>query len=303
MSILRTCGLSVRYGKVTALDGINIELKPFEILGLLGPNGAGKSTLLHALAGIIPPDAGDVCWSGEPSLGYCPQSDMIWDDLTAAYQLQMMARLHGLSRAQARRRTEELLCFTGLESRGGCRGRQLSGGMRRLLSLAMALVHDPEVILLDEVEAGLDIINRCNLRKLIQKLAGQGRSIIVATHDVEEIEKLASRLILLDAGRVLVCERVSALLSEGNTTVSLDISSSSGDQVQMRLHRYLKNNAEIKAEQNGGEIKITTRDPMRTLAELHETLRGSGAGVQGVSVAPASLEDVVRGVLKEKGGG
>lgn len=202
--------LSKRFGDIVAVDSLCLELRPGEILGLLGPNGAGKSTTINMVCGLLAPDSGRVLLDGEElgrdgrrrAIGYCPQAVVVWDRLTCIEQLEYVGRLYGIDKASARRSGASLLAALGLEEKAGRQARTLSGGMQRRLNIALALVHDPELVVLDEPEAGLDPQSRALVRDYIRGLSRR-KTVIVATHNMDEAERMADRVAIVDRGRLL----------------------------------------------------------------------------------------------------
>jgi ABC-2 type transport system ATP-binding protein len=210
-AVLRVSDLSKSFGDVRAVDGLSFEVRRGEIFGLLGPNGAGKTTTLKLVCGLLRPDGGSIFIQG--SIGLSPQSIMIWDTLTCAEQLAFMGRMHDIDAKRSRRRADELLEAFGLEEKRNKLGRTLSGGMQRRLNIALALVHDPEVLFLDEPQAGLDPQSRVLVRERIRALADGGTTVVLTTHDMEEAEKLSDRVCIIDRGRVLAQDTVEGMRS------------------------------------------------------------------------------------------
>jgi len=211
--VLRARGLVKRYGARTALAGVDLELDRGECLGLLGPNGAGKTTFLRLLLGHTPPTAGSLEVLGLPvprrarearaRLGVVPQHDNLDPDFTVEENLRAYAAYFGLPRREAEARLPELLRFAALEGRAGARIHQLSGGMQRRLTLARALVNDPELLILDEPTTGLDPQARQLLWQRLRELLGRGKTLLLTTHYMEEAERLCDRVVVMDAGRIL----------------------------------------------------------------------------------------------------
>jgi ABC-2 type transport system ATP-binding protein len=199
--LLDARGLRHRYGDLQALGGVDLALHPGTITGLLGPNGAGKTSLLRILCGLLKPMGGQVHQRGP--IGWCPQELAVWPDLTCQEQLLFLGSAWRLPRGQRRARAAELLRAVDLEGRAHTLAAHLSGGMKRRLSIALALVHDPGVLILDEPEVGLDPTSRGALRQLLRRLAGQGRAVLLSTHNLFEVQEVAHQVILLDKGRVL----------------------------------------------------------------------------------------------------
>jgi ABC-2 type transport system ATP-binding protein len=231
---LRASALTKRYGDLLAVDALSFDVVRGEILGFLGPNGAGKTTSLKMLCGLLRPDAGRVETYGRHappgrssvpvSIGVAPQTTATWDALTCFEQLDFMGRMYGLTAAVARRRATELLDVFGLTEKSHKLGRTLSGGMQRRLNIALALVHTPEILFLDEPQAGLDPQSRVLVRDYIRSLAGS-MTIVLTTHDMEEAEKLSDRVCIIDRGKLLVLdsvERIKAGIGEGDRERTLE---------------------------------------------------------------------------------
>jgi ABC-2 type transport system ATP-binding protein len=207
----------LRGAPFAALQGVSFEVDPGEGLGLMGPNGAGKSTLLRLIAGLLVPSHGHlrVCgidtregWTAVVrKIGYVPAEEGAHDSsISVREHLAWYAALHGLVRAEGLRRADELLERVGLSAHARRRARELSTGMRRRLSLARALLGDPQVLLLDEPTRGVDPAGAIVFHQYLRSLLGEGRSIVVATHDREEARALCARVGVLDHGRLLSLE-------------------------------------------------------------------------------------------------
>ncbi|HBB91549.1 MAG TPA: ABC transporter ATP-binding protein [Bacteroidales bacterium] len=203
--------LTKRYGEQVAVDQVSLEVNPGEILGFLGPNGAGKTTAIRMICGLLKPDEGQVLFNGLPLneipggkslLGVCPQENVHWERLTCLEQMVFMGEMYGLSHGESSSRSRELLNQLGLLPQSGKQARRLSGGMKRRLNIALALVHNPDVLILDEPEAGLDPQSRVLMREFIRAMAGS-RTIILTTHDMDEAERLAQRVSIIDQGKIL----------------------------------------------------------------------------------------------------
>jgi ABC-2 type transport system ATP-binding protein len=209
------------FGSIVAVDGVSFDVRDGETFGLLGPNGAGKSTTIGILTGAITPDAGSVRINGTYSpteaaarmqLGVAPQASALYEELTAAENLTFFARLYRLSGAALRERVDWALEFAGLVERRKHRVKTFSGGMKRRLNLAVALVHDPRTIFLDEPTAGVDPQSRNHLFEAVERLRAEGRTIIYTTHYMEEAQRLCDRVAIMDHGKVLDLDTVPALV-------------------------------------------------------------------------------------------
>jgi oleandomycin transport system ATP-binding protein len=208
-----TEGLVKRYGKTTALDGLDLAVPPGMVQGVLGPNGAGKTTLVRILATLLRPDGGRAQVGGfdvarQPDevrnlIGLTGQFAAVDEDLTGRENLLLIARLLELSRGAARGRADELLERFGLAEAGGRLAKTYSGGMRRRLDLAMGLAGEPRVLFLDEPTTGLDPRSRGDVWDMIRDLVAAGTTVLLTTQDLDEADRLASRIAVIDRGRLI----------------------------------------------------------------------------------------------------
>ncbi|MBE0447382.1 MAG: ABC transporter ATP-binding protein [Actinobacteria bacterium] len=226
--MLRTEGLTKKFGDITAVSNLSLEIYEGEILGLLGPNGAGKTTSINMACGLLKPDKGQVYIQDQPidgdtsnvsvRVGICPQSIVLWNKLTCLEQLEFIGEMYGISRKEARRRGEALLGEMALTDKRNELAKNLSGGMQRRLNIIMALVHDPGILVLDEPEAGLDPQSRVLVRDYIKSLAKK-KTVIVTTHNMDEADRIADRVAIIDHGTLLTVNSPEALkqrLGEGD---------------------------------------------------------------------------------------
>ncbi|GAA2689362.1 ABC transporter ATP-binding protein [Streptomyces aculeolatus] len=201
--------LRKRYGDVHAVDGVSFEVREGEFFGLLGPNGAGKTTTLEMVEGLRRPDEGRAVLLGEPSwprnpallrrMGVQLQASAFFEKLTAREQIRTFASLYGIGDERA----DAMLAEVGLTEKAGTREDKLSGGQAQRLSIACALVHDPELVFLDEPTTGLDPQARRNLWDLLRGINAAGRTVVLTTHYMDEAEVLCDRVAVMDAGRIL----------------------------------------------------------------------------------------------------
>ncbi len=213
MSLLKVDRLSKSFGANRAVDGVSLEVRPGEIYGLLGPNGAGKTTSISMISGLLQPDAGEVLVAGhsfaaDPQkakriMGVVPQELAIYEELSGRENLEFWGRIAGLSRNDARERTQELLAALTLTDRGNDPVKTYSGGMKRRINLGCALLHRPQLILLDEPTVGIDPQARQNILEFIGQLRATGTGILYTTHYLEEAENLCQRIGIIDHGRLL----------------------------------------------------------------------------------------------------
>ena len=212
-ALLQLRGVRKSYGAQEVVAGIDLEIGSGECFGLLGPNGAGKTTTLRLALGLIDPDAGDIHVLGEPvprrarkarvRIGVLPQQDSLDPDFTVRENLLVYGRYFGLATRTVAARIPALLEFAGLEGRAGARIPSLSGGMKRRLSLARALINDPQLIFLDEPTTGLDPQARHLIWERLKRLVVEGKTILLTTHFMEEAERLCHRVAVMDRGRII----------------------------------------------------------------------------------------------------
>ena len=224
MPVLSAQGLRKSYGDLEVVAGIDLAIAKGECFGLLGPNGAGKTTTLRLLLGLIEPDAGSIDMLGHTipadaprarqRMGVVPQMDNLDPDFTVRENLEAYGRYFGVRSSQIAARLPELLDFAGLSGRADAKIQALSGGMKRRLTLARALVNDPEVIFLDEPTTGLDPQARHLMWQGLRRLTGQGKTIVLTTHFMDEAERLCDRLAIMDRGRIIAEGRPRELIEQ-----------------------------------------------------------------------------------------
>jgi ABC-2 type transport system ATP-binding protein len=233
--VLETQNLTKRYGSLTAVRGLSLQVYEGEVFGFLGPNGAGKTTSINMMCGLLKPDSGQVLIHGQPvhghdgdtraRVGVCPQSIVLWNTLTCIEQLEFIGEMYDVPRQMARQRGQALLEVMGLADKRDKQARTLSGGMQRRLNLIMALVHDPDILVLDEPEAGLDPQSRVLVREYVKSLAHK-KTVILTTHNMDEADRIADRVAIMDHGQLLKLDTPEALkrsIGEGDVLeVTLD---------------------------------------------------------------------------------
>jgi lipooligosaccharide transport system ATP-binding protein len=223
-AILRVDRLVKRYGSNTVVDGLSFRIRRGECFGLLGPNGAGKTTTLRCCLGLIDPDGGTIEMVGLPvpqaareariRVGVVPQMDNLDPDFTVRENLIVYGRYFGIPIAELNKRIPRLLEFAGLQNKENSSIRTLSGGMKRRLTLARALVNDPDLMILDEPTTGLDPQARHLIWDGLRQLVNQGKTILLTTHFMDEAERLATRLAVIDHGRLIASDAPRALIAE-----------------------------------------------------------------------------------------
>ncbi|EDM79703.1 probable ABC transporter ATP-binding protein [Plesiocystis pacifica SIR-1] len=277
--MLELTDLRKRYGEREALGGVTLRLRPGEVFGLLGPNGAGKSTLCGLVVGSLTPDGGSVrVAAGDPRepavrrrVGFAPQPLALYAQLSGAENLAFFAGLYGLHGARRSERIAAVLDFVGLRGRADDRVGTYSGGMARRLNLAVALLHEPELLLLDEPTVGVDPQSRDHLLANIESLRDAGVTVLYTTHYMEEAQRLCDRVGILDRGRLLAVDATAELLAAHAGAARLRV-------------RFADGHAHTHALD--GEAPL---DALRTLAAALEPEHGA---VERFAVDQPSLEDV-----------
>jgi ABC-2 type transport system ATP-binding protein len=222
--VLTVRGMAHRFDDRQALAGVDLDVRPGVLTGLLGPNGAGKTTLMRILLGVLQPQAGTVLLAGRPVTfadrqrwGYMPQERGLYPTMKAGAQLVYLARLHGVGRDRAQQRARSLLAELGLADRWDDRTDKLSGGMQQRLQLAAALVHEPELIVLDEPFAGLDPVAVDDLAGTLRAQVAAGRTVLLSSHQLDLVQDLCEEIIMIDAGRTVLHGSVARLRASWGT--------------------------------------------------------------------------------------
>jgi len=283
------------FSSFTAVDGIDFEVRPGEAFGFLGPNGAGKTSTMKMIACASPVTGGELRVFGmdpgteastiKARLGVVPQADNLDLELTVRENLLMYARYFDIPSQTARQRTEELLAFVQLGERGGSRVEPLSGGMKRRLTIARALINEPDLILLDEPTTGLDPQARHLIWERLYRLKKNGATLLLTTHYMDEAEQLCDRLIVMDKGRI-VAEGSPRELIERYVTrevLELRLADTDGDVLKERL-ASLATHVEVLPER----IQLHADDGEQVLERIHAL----GLPVERALVRRATLEDV-----------
>jgi len=293
-------GLKKRYGEVAALDGVDFEVGEGSVFGLLGPNGAGKTTAVRVLATVLVPDEGraevlghDVvrdARSVRPLIGLAGQYAAVDGNLTGQENLRLIGKLAHLARGVIDGRATELLERFGLAQAADRTVRTYSGGMRRRLDLAAALVHNPRVLFLDEPTTGLDIQGRSELWDMIRELVGDGTTVLLTTQYLEEADKLADRIAVVDGGRVIANDAPSALKARlGGTVIELTYEE---EPDAVRALERLAGVFGDAVEREGLLVRQKSEEGARTLMEALRSLGEGDLEPARVAVRDPSLDDV-----------
>ena len=291
---LEITALVKRFGQVTAIDGVSLELRGGECLGLLGPNGAGKSTLIRSIVGRVIPGAGSVAVFGHPAgssearmvLGWVPQDLALYPRLTCKENLAAFGRYHGLKGQKLARAVAWCLDWAALTDRAGDLAKTLSGGMKRRLNMAAGIIHRPKIVLMDEPTVGVDPQSRNRIFEMIEALRAEGSAIIYTTHYMEEAQRLCDRVAIIDHGRII---------ASGTSDELVQNAFASRSQV---LARFASPAEEIRSwvERYGGRMVDSTAEftieHSTQIAELLDDAAKAGLTLEDVSLRRPNLESV-----------
>jgi ABC-2 type transport system ATP-binding protein len=299
---IEVAGLVKRYGDVTALDGVDLQVPRGTVLGLLGPNGAGKTTIVRILTTLLQPDAGSATIDGvdvlarprevRRRLGLSGQYAAVDEYLTGFENLDMIGRLYHLGRRASRERARELLAQFSLEDAGDRPTRTYSGGMRRRLDLAGALVASPPVLFLDEPTTGLDPRSRTEMWGVIQKLVAGGTTLLLTTQYLEEADVLADDIVVIDRGRAIARGTADQLKAQiGGERLELTVSDAALLGAVIELVAPL-GVAPPVADENRRQLTMPVTGGVRVLRQALDLLERDGVGVDDAGVRRPTLDDV-----------
>jgi ABC-2 type transport system ATP-binding protein len=296
--VLEVIGVRKRYGKTTALDGVSLSVGAGELFGLLGPNGAGKTTLISILCGLTAADAGEVRLFGKPFargdrdlrrlVGIGTQDLSIYPDLTPRENLRFFGKLYRMGGADLEKRVDELLAAVGLTDRANDRAGTFSGGMKRRLNLAAAVVHGPQLLFLDEPTTGVDPQSRNHIFEQVKALNAAGVTVVYTSHYMEEVEKLCQRIAVLDGGRVRACDTLPNLLQMLASSIHVAVASApAGFADRLAAVPGVK---VLEPVPDG--FKLVVDDTARVLAKVAAACADAGAELTAVSTREPTLERV-----------
>ncbi len=302
-TILSLENVTKTYSGLTAVDHLSLDIQQGEIFGFLGPNGAGKTTTIQLICGLLQADSGSILYhfngNGEnisahyQHIGLCPQEIILWERLTCYEQLIFMGQLYQLPTKMIKDRANRLLEDLDLMEKKTHLAKTLSGGMKRRLNITMALIHDPQIIILDEPEAGLDPQSKVKVRNYIRSLASI-KTVILTTHNMDEADRLADRVAIIDHGRLLVLDTPQNLkhqLGEGDI---LDISIQSENQrLQTEDFSFLAPfSTKFTFIPEAATLSLHLLNGTAQLPKLLETIEEHGHHATEIHIRENTLEDV-----------
>jgi ABC-2 type transport system ATP-binding protein len=302
--ILEVVNLRKRYGENDALSSVSLNVEAGEIFGLLGPNGAGKTTLLSIICCLLEPTAGEVRLDGKVlhasdrtlrrQIGLVPQDLALYSELTARENLMFFGALYNLPKHELQARAETILKAMGLDARANDRVKTYSGGMKRRLNLGVALMHGPQLLLLDEPTAGVDPQSRNHIFEEARRLNAEGTTIIYTSHYMEEVQTLCRRVAILDHGKVVACDTLNGLLRLLGGPIRFRVSPTTPELIE-RLNALPEAqlvSREVIAELGIVELELRCRDTRATVPRLMSILNELGIRLLDIEVEEPSLQSV-----------
>ena len=296
--VLQAHELRKSYGAREVVSGVSFSAAPGEILGLLGPNGAGKTTIVSMLCGLVAPESGSIAISGQAiegdtsdikrRIGLVPQDLALYEDLSARGNLELFGALYGVSGAKLDERCNQALDLVGLRDRAKDKPRTFSGGMQRRLNMACALVHDPDLLLLDEPTVGVDPQSRNAIFDNLQTLKARGKTLVYTTHYMEEAERLCDRVVIIDHGKVVASDTLPGLYRLLPAVESLEIEA----EGSVDVNALAREPGVKSAEQTNGKLVIGIDDLSLAAPPVLAWLAAHGHMVHRFASGRATLEDV-----------
>ena len=292
---------SKHFGDLVAVDDLSLEISEGEIFGLLGPNGAGKSTIISMISGQQLPTSGSLRVSGKPPtssaakrlIGVAPQAIALYEDLSALDNLEFFGALYGLKRGELRARTKSVLDFVGLTDRAKDRVEKYSGGMKRRLNLAATLMHQPDILLLDEPTVGVDPQSRNKLFENVLDLKARGKTIVYTTHYMEEAERLCDSLAIIDHGKLIAQGSVDELRAKLGARDVLQLTGHFPVEPTKQAIAALieRGNADLDfLAQEEDSITLTLSNASQHLPAIFDAVTGTGGSVSETSLRSPNLE-------------
>jgi ABC-2 type transport system ATP-binding protein len=298
--ILEVKNLVKRYNDFLAVDNVNLSIEEGEIFGLLGPNGAGKTTTISTITGLTKMDGGELKILGKNirnhemeikrEIGIVPQDIALFDDLTAYENLDYFGRLYGLRGKELKDRIEQSLNFTGLLDKRKEYPKKFSGGMKRRLNIACAIVHQPKLIIMDEPTVGIDPQSRNHILQSIRELNKMGSTIIYTSHYMEEVEEICSYIVIMDPGRVIAKGTKDELKSlvAVDEKVSMELTS-----VNFTLVDNIKKVQGVKdCTVNGNSVTVVSRKHSRNLGTIIDCISATDSDIVSLNIEKPTLESV-----------
>lgn len=298
--MIETIDLTKRYEDLMAVDGLNIRIKKGEVFGFLGPNGAGKTTSIKMMVGLLRPTSGNILINGKDvqsidkeTIGICPQELMLWENLTCKESLNLMADMYNVPKDIRDPRVKKLLDDLYLSEKADTVVSKLSGGMKRRLNLALSVIHEPEVVVLDEPSEGLDPQSRRVLWNYIRSMRDEeGKTVILTTHLMDEADQLSDRIAIIDHGKLIRLDTPENLKKEIGEGDIVDIKLSDISLNQNLIDLFTDQEDVISAVEVNGRIIIRALNAVGKLPMMMQIVEKLNARVADISIRQNTLEDV-----------
>ncbi|ASJ02348.1 ATP-binding protein [Thermococcus profundus] len=294
---IEAVNLTKYYGSFLAVDGVSFSVKENEIFGFLGPNGAGKTTTIRMLTGVLKPSSGEVRVLGYDMLnegekirarermGIVPETANPYVDLTAMQNLKLMGELYGMPKTEIEKRSIELLKLFDLYEKRDTKVRGFSKGMRQRLSLAMAMIADPELYFLDEPTSGLDVISARMIKEIIQEERKNGKTVFVTSHNMADVNELCDRVAIIRRGKLIAIDTPERLKTLSKKHIFVEASFEP-------MPSEIRISSASKIERKGDKLRIQTEDPDATIKEIVRYAEENKLRIVSLKTLTPSLEDV-----------
>lgn len=292
--------LRKNYGDFVAVNDLNLKIRKGEVFGFLGPNGAGKTTSIRMMVGLLKPTSGEILINEEKiedvergKIGICPQELVLWENLTCRESLKLMGDMYEVPKDPLKQRINKLLKDLFLEEKADTTVSNLSGGMKRRLNLAMAVIHEPEVVVLDEPSEGLDPQSRRVLWHYIKSLRDdEGKTVILTTHLMDEADSLSDRIAIIDHGELLRLDTPENLKKEIGEGDVVEMVLSDPEKNRKLVDELEKLDEIIAVLEVDGQVNIRAMNAVAKLPRIMERVEGIGVRIADLSVRQNTLEDV-----------
>ncbi len=304
--------ITKKYGDLTALDGVSFEIDKGEVVGLLGPNGAGKSTTMKVISGFLIPDSGKISIEkkevkdnmvfAKKLIGYMPENNPLYKEMIVEEAIKLALDLHSIPKSEHKKKIDYVVKATGIQDVFYRPISELSKGYKQRVGIAQVLVHDPEIMILDEPTEGLDPNQRNEIRNLIKEL-GKDRTVVISTHVMQEVEAMCNRIIIINKGKIVLDDTKDAITKKRFNTNEVYLAlKSSGKKVKQNDLKSLKFNsiAEINDDRKTAKFRITSENLDKLIKDINDISKKNDWMIYELSVRQQNLEDLFRELTQIK---
>ncbi|TFH02622.1 MAG: ABC transporter ATP-binding protein [Candidatus Thorarchaeota archaeon] len=296
-----------RFANFAAVDNVSLVMKQGEILGLLGPNGAGKSTLTNMISGLFPPDEGSIRIDGEDIsknrnrmkfiLGIIPQEIVLYDFMNTYENLKFFGVMYNLNGRKLKQKVSEMIEYTGLEDDSLKKHiKVLSGGMKRRVNIAASLLHDPQIVLMDEPTVGLDPQNRVELWEIIRKLKSEGKTIVLTTHLMDEAQELCDRIAIMDRGKIIALGTPQSLMNGMSIQEAIIVTLEETSEKNATIFEPISGVQSVQIQENpethGIYFRLLVGDADEILSDIVKATLNAGQKIMSIEISTPTLADV-----------